>query len=106
MAKKAKAKPKTKIVSDENSFSIPAEDPVLKFDIDGTELKATVSTFHRLVKIAQHDAMTARNEFEDYFPEFAIQLNKHFGLVEGMNDSVAYRIADIVFNKFYEEKKS
>lgn len=101
---KAKAKPKTKIVPDENSFSIPAEDPVLKFDVDGTELKATVSTFHRLVKIAQHDAMTNREEFEDYFPEFATQLNNKFG--SQVSETVAYRIADIVFNKFYEEKKS
>ena len=104
MAKKAKAKPKTKIVSDENSFSIPAEDPVLKFDVDGTELKATVSTFHHLVKIAQHDAMTTRDEFEDYFPEFATHLNNKFG--SQVSETDAYRIADIVFNKFYEEKKS
>ena len=104
MAKKAKAKPKTKIVSDENSFSIPAEDPILKFDIDGIELKAAVSTFHRLVKIAQHNAMVDRNEVEDYFPEFATLLSNKFE--SQINETVAYRIADIVFNKFYEEKKS
>jgi hypothetical protein len=91
-------------------FDIPSEDSqVLCFNVLDDEgnvigkIEDTVIPLHRLCLLAQQDA--AKNgSLNGYNDELAERLNKTYGVK--IKPAGAYRIANFVFDLFYQEKKS
>ena len=90
------------------TFELPieTEEPTVAFSLKEEKIEGTVVLFHRLAMQAQSEAFRDRDETDDYMPEYAKLLNKHFKTKLKITPEMAYRIFDMTFNLFHQLKKS
>jgi len=107
--KKSKARTKPSAPTQNNNtieIDVVTEEPTVCFVLGDEKIEDTVVTFHRLGVQAQSEAFNNRNETENYMPEYADLLNRHFKTQFHITEPVAYRIFDASFNLFHQLKKN
>ncbi len=98
-------KPRTDINPD-NVFDIESDDDILVFNIkddNGSligQIEDNVCNLHRMALTAQGESLDG----DDYIPKFARALTSKFRVQ--VNDVAAYKMANVIFLRFAEQKKS
>jgi len=108
--RRSKKTVKPRVVSN-GAIDIDNDDDTLSFNIRGTEgellgvVESSVCDLHRIALISQGEAMDKGDaDASAYMPIFAKKLSERFNV--SVSESAAYRMANHIFIRFEEQKKS